>query len=233
MLPKTSIVQLILAFAWLALAQAHAPACLDEQGDPVDWYIAYKFPQLSNDVEPFKSGYAYGYITSDMVTQRDPTAWSALRDVDLDSIVFLNQFRRLLVKYLGYPMPVRKPTVDLSGMRTISRGKDRNNLKSAPVEVPAEVKDDLSWTISENLITDPKSIVMRTLSPAYVLKKGEALHDLNSIYYNDGPPEKVDKEGNALPSLSNGARAHAKGVLLIDEKSQNGVWLTHSVSKQI
>lgn len=47
--------------------------------------------------------------------------------------------------------------------------------------------------------------------------------DLNWILYNDQPP--VDLK----PKLPSGKKAHAKGVVIMDIKNTNGIWLTHSV----
>lgn len=147
-----------IALSWMGLSRcASAPNCFDESGNPVDWYIAYKFPDLSDQKGIFSTGFAYAYITSD---QQQP-----------------------------------------------SRGRQVSSNKS-------------EWIISERLINDNRSMVMRTLAIAY---QGKASDNPNSIFYNDQPPK--DNE-----TTSSRSRAHSKGVVLIDDITGRGIWLTHSVS---
>lgn len=136
-----------------------APACLNENGNPIDWYIAYKFPDLSSQRSPFNTGFAYAYITSD---------------------------------------------------RLKSANQHNGNT-------------DSYWTVSSLLISDKQSLIMRTLASAF---KGRPHGNPNSIFYNDQPP----KEDRNDTSSGNTSRAHAKGVILIDDISGRSIWLTHSVS---
>lgn len=183
-------------------AAGSLPSCLDDDGNQVDWYIVYKLPLLDENDAPFNTGYSYAYITSENVKERDPTSWTAPADTDLDSIVFLNRFKALLLSYLR---PSRK----------------LGRIKAAAQDRPKE--DNLKWTISSKIITDPQSMVLRTLNAAY-----DGKHDrVNSIFYNDAP-FGLPKKG----SRKNSAKAHAKGSILIDEDTGDSLWLTHSVSAQ-
>lgn len=136
------------------------PACLDERGNQVDWYIAYKFPDLSAQKRPFDTGFAYAYITSDR----------------------------------------------------LSAGNQHND-------------NDSYWTISSLLVSDRQSLIMQTLALAY---QDRPDGNPNSIFYSDQPPkeDKNDTSGNT-------SRAHAKGVLLIDDITGRSIWLTHSVSPSL
>lgn len=72
------------------------------------------------------------------------------------------------------------------------------------------------WTISDRLITDDQSAILKTLAPLY----GSDSSNINSVYYNDGPPTGL-RRGDAK-------RAHAKGVLALDESDDSGFWMSHS-----
>lgn len=190
----------IVALASIVATQS-VPTCLDDDGKPVDWYIVYKMPLLQSDGAPFNTGYGYAYITSDQVKELDPTSWTSPEKADLDSIVFLNRFRALLLKYLR---PNKKPY-------RVSKENSSKRQKS----------NTLLWTIPDKLITNPKSLVLRTLQATY--EKGNKA--FNSIFYNDAPPG-LPKKG----SKRNSAKAHAKGAVVIEENSGDSIWLTHSVS---
>ena len=61
--------------------------CKDESGKPVDWFIVYKFPKISNGSatkEPFKTGVSYAFITSK--TQNDGWTFSKNTIDDVNSI---------------------------------------------------------------------------------------------------------------------------------------------------
>lgn len=193
-----------------SLAQ-QSPSCVDEDGNLVDWYIAYKMPALSNQPAPFNTGYAYAYITSDNVKGVDPIASPLRNDADLDSVIFLNKFKNLLLKYLGFSNPFSEQKVN----------------KQKKTDYQKLNNNSLYWTISAKLISDPDSMIMRTLEVAYDKKRSKKSSGskLNSIFYNDQPPLSDDEEEKFYAN-----RAHAKGVILIDDVTGNGVWLTHSVS---
>lgn len=183
-------------------AAGSLPSCVDDDGNPVDWYIVYKLPLLNEGDAPYNSGYSYAYITSENVREKDPTSWTASSDTDLDSIVFLNRFRALLLSYL-------RPSKKLGRIKAAARNQSK--------------EDNLKWTISSKLITDPQSMVLRTLQTAYDGKYAK----LNSIFYNDAPSGQPKKG-----SRRNSAKAHAKGSILIDEDTGDSLWLTHSVGAQ-
>ena len=57
---------LLFIFAGVIIEQSSALTCIDEDGDPVDWYIVYKLPKYSAE-----SGYLYngtGYLYLDVNT---------------------------------------------------------------------------------------------------------------------------------------------------------------------
>lgn len=193
------------------------PTCLDEDGNPVDWYIAYKFPELNHQPAPFDSGFAYAYITSDSIRGKSPYSWSKpTGDIETKSFGsdpekakegeehreptgFLNSFKSFWKKIFGLS----------------DKTKQERHRRSS-----ARASDELYWTLSAKHITDPKSIVLRTLAIAYSRNSS-----LNSILYNDGPPKDV-----GVSNHSSQSKAHAKGVVLMDEDSGRSLWLTHSVS---
>lgn len=200
-----SIVRSYLVFIILILASASAiksetvPSCLDDDGKPVDWYIVYKLPLLSDDGAPFNTGYSYAYFTSENVKDRDPVSWNPSADTDIDSVVFLNRFKTLLLDYL-------KSSRQLSRISKKTKKQPKGG--------------SLQWTVSKKLITDPQSMILRTLQTAYEQEHA----NLNTIFYNDAP-SGLPKKG----SRKNSAKAHAKGSVIINEKTGDSVWLTHSV----
>lgn len=187
------------------------PTCLSEDGNPVDWFIAYKLPIIQNQGELYRSGLAYIYVTSENVKASSPTHWAEVEDAD--SVDFLKVFKELFFEYLSFS-------------RTMTR-KQKLALSESQAPQPSSSKSqdpqdgDFYWTISAKPITDPKSLVLRTLAVAYDKKKGA---DLNSIFYNDAPPDANEEDG----TKSNSLRAHAKGILLMDEVTGDSVWMTHS-----
>lgn len=192
-----------------------ATSCIDENGNPVDWFIGYKFPRLRREKYPFNSGWSYAYITSENVKQADPiSAYSISESADVKTVQFLNRFKQLLTKYLGYLNPFQRQAP----------------AKKAPKK---QSGIDLYWTISAKLLTDPNSILMRSLSPAYNKNndyarkqfRREQDKSVNSIFYNDQPPVR-EGENETMNSAS---RAHAKGLILIDDDSGDGIWVTHSI----
>lgn len=177
---QESLVRLILIVAFASIvATQSVPTCLDDDGKPVDWYIVYKMPLLQSDGAPFDTGFAYAYITSDNVKELDPTSWTSPANTDLDSIVFLNRFRALLLQYL-------RPNKKLD---RVSKANARKQQKES----------DLQWTISGKLITDPQSMVLRTLQAAYEVEN----EGFNSVFYNDAPPGMPKKRvrEKILPKL--------------------------------
>lgn len=197
-----SLAALICIIAGLVdLANGQSVSCKDEKGNPVDWYIAYKFPKLGSYAKTnFASGYAYAYFTNKDIKNQDEPLTSKV--TDQEDKIFIYKLKQLFLNYLVYPL------------RAIKRRITRSFIRIQPKS---------RWNLSNKLASDRRSVIMRTLEIAYDKVKGK---DLNVIFYNDDPPEHNDygKKG-----MSNSYRAHAKGAVLIDEKTGNGVWLTHSV----
>lgn len=150
MLSIKCLLTLLAAISCLTASLASSLSCQDEDGQFVDWFIAYKFPKLSDYGHPFDTGFSYAYIT----------------------------------------------------------GKN-DTLKQ--------------WTTSSKLITDAHSVVMRSMSVAYT---GKATGKINSLYYNDGPPEV----SSYVSKSASHSKAHAKGALIMDDITRDALWLTHSVS---
>lgn len=188
------------------------PSCLDEDGKPVDWFIAYKFPDLSEQVEPFNTGYAYAYITSDSIKTKSPSFRSRAEDSMEQSAT---NARTILKQTAGGQNRASRKRNHGNRVRNTTASGDE-----ATTSRPKLKGDDYYWTISGKLITDSKSAVLRTLAVAYSDKRDK----INSIYYNDGPPEsKIDED----PSPSR-RKAHAKGVVIMDDITGNSIWLSHS-----
>lgn len=204
-------------FLNLSDATNESPTCMDEDGNPVDWYIAYKLPHLSGKEWPFNTGYSYAYITSDMVKEKDPYFWKENEpedELDPDSDDFLENFKGLLLNYLGHSrIHTRKSRIDL---------KSRMNPKKIPLK---HAGGELYLTVSKKLITDPKSMILRTLDIAYNEKRNPSL---STILYNDGAPDVSNEDSNS--AKQNVLRAHAKGTVIINDASGDSLWLTHSVS---
>eukprot|EP01101_Sappina_pedata_P000912 TRINITY_DN11051_c0_g1_i1.p1 TRINITY_DN11051_c0_g1~~TRINITY_DN11051_c0_g1_i1.p1 ORF type:complete len:369 (-),score=134.03 TRINITY_DN11051_c0_g1_i1:41-1147(-) len=52
----------------LSSATSASPGCLDESGNPVDWWVIFKFPILSKNSNPnLKGGYGYAYTDPKVV----------------------------------------------------------------------------------------------------------------------------------------------------------------------
>lgn len=181
------------------------PSCLDDDGNPVDWFIAYKFPSMRDQPEPFKSGLSYAYITSkpsdddgveiEEIPNDEPRLYS--------SSSILSRLRTLMGMTLNKPEQRRS-------------GHGRKAFRKTVEAVAGSSK----WIVSTKRITDPKSLVLRSLDMAYA---GRTPDGLNWIIYNDQPPEGDNLRG---PSAK---KAHAKGVVIMDTDNRDGIWLTHSV----
>lgn len=203
--------------------------CFDEDGQSVDWYIGYKFPRSPGKGE-FDTGYVYAYITSNDVQEPvNDNLQTERRAEDPDSTIYLSHFRDLLVKFGG---PFRRRSENQSRSRLT---RPRKNFRR-------ERSSNANWVASQKLINDPESAIMRTLKPAYQ----ENLYDhISSVFYNDDPdgteaPEELDDDEDKGDSGEENRRsrknkasrvAHAKGAILMDEESNTGVWLTHSVPR--
>lgn len=181
-------------------------SCLDEDGKSVDWFIAYKFPEIRESTNAgVKSGYAYGYITSDQ-SKGNRFKLNAARDhpaVHKDKFSFSRIFYRCL-----FPM----------GDCT----EEEESTRSQSTERKSRRDENSHWTLSDRLIKDDESILFRTLRTAFKKSAGRSDDNLNLIFYNDQPP-------SGGPT-SNDDYAHSKGVVLMDETSKIGIWLTHSVN---
>lgn len=187
-------------------------SCLDEDGNSVDWFMAYKFPRLWNSSDSlFKTGHAYAFFTSEDVKSSEEPEVASVKAQDNDDTktqMFLYRFKELLYDFIGNPLGLKKPKRKLSQLDRPKSPKKKF------------LEDNPNWTISKLLVSNPDSAVMRTLSVAY----DKDIKSINGIFYNDDPP-KLEGENKTRNSF----RAHAKGVLLLDEESGDGVWLTHSV----
>lgn len=203
-------------FAFNCIGLVKGQTCLDEDGNPVDWYIAYKLPIIADHGELYKSGLAYIYITSENIKHKDSNTWSVPDTSDSETINFLTAFKELFLEYVGYSRRLtRNQKIAISSSREKKIG---DNVQASSTS--KENDSDYYWTISAKHITDPKSIILRSLAIAYDKKRA----GLNSIFYNDAPPGSEDEEG----TKSNSVRAHAKGALLFNEVTGDSIWLSHS-----
>lgn len=199
-----ALVAYILASCLACQASAQL-SCVNEQGKPVDWFIAYKFPKLSGD-KLFNKGLAYSYITSEEVKE------SNIEDVGSESSSFLHRISYMFLRYCG----IRAPRI-----------AERKGYK----QLAGRASDNAVWQASERAISDPESIIMRTLAVAYDNST------IDTVFYNDDPTGTsagTEDGGESEPEEApepNIRRAHAKGALLMDEHSGDGVWLTHSVPR--
>lgn len=77
----------------------NTPTCRDENGDPVDWFIVYKFPVFIDQPQPFRTGAGYAYITDKLHDEPD-----SLKGEINDDETFVNNFKRLINEHLGVPL---------------------------------------------------------------------------------------------------------------------------------
>lgn len=187
-----------------------SPSCLDEDGNQVDWFIAYKFPSMRDQPQPFKSGLSYAYITSKPNENEDGVEIEEILNDQPPKTTETQSLIERLRTFIGFP-----------STNSDSRRHSRLSRRRKPYRKTLEAEASSSkWIVSKRLMTDPNSLVLRSLEMAYASKKPDGL---NWILYNDQPPEGDDLRG---PSSK---RAHAKGVVIMDTKNRDGVWLTHSV----
>lgn len=228
------ICAILLAITCLANANNRAVepqprvACLDEQGNEVDWYIGYKFPKIKNTGDRrFETGYSYAYITNKDAGESQEAIKSEIEipdKKDSDLSLFLYRFKDLLLRYAG--------SSKQEANKSSNVGKRKSSNKDG---------DDAHWSLSNLRITDRNSTLLRTLKPAYDER-------VNIILYNDdsGEVEVEDEPDDDTTSISSGVsggrsprkkresnsnRAHAKGILMLDEERGNGVWVTHSIPR--
>lgn len=169
---------------------AQEVSCVDERGERVDWFIAYKFPHSENHSFPLNTGYAYAYITSKGSKSRGSKRRS-----------FTNVTREFL-----------------------EHEDDRTRNSSHKFYLRA----DQGWSVSPKSITDPDSAILRTLEIVYGPSDDNTISSpYNTIFYNDGPPPSKIRR-RARSRLHGSSKAHAKGVLIIDDRSGDSLWLTHS-----
>lgn len=219
----SNVIYAINALALLSLIGSASAAlkageltCLDEDGAPVDWFIAYKFPKVQGDNELFESGVAYAYLASNDVEQEDDRI--IRKTDDPESNIFLHHFRDSLIRFAGV-LPSSATTSTERTRKGKAGGKKLKNQESA--------SSAQRWTVSKIGINDPNSVVMRTLAPAY-----EEDSSVDLVYYNDDPTETDETvKGTPDEHKTNMKRAHAKGSLLMDEKNNDGIWLTHSTPR--
>lgn len=133
------------------LSPAAASTCRTDDGKPVDWYLAYKFPLLTGRGGHFETGDAYAYITSGTVAK-----------------------------------------------------------------IKAD-QADAGWKFSQKAFTDPSSMVMRTVAEGF-----SRAPNIHRIFYNNLPASNCFQEPSAT-------RAHSKGMLVMDEDTQESILLSHSV----
>lgn len=232
-----------LAFAG-EITEAASPSCLDDDGNPVDWFVGYKFPQLSGEGHPFNTGYGYMYFTSEDAAKAGHPQPDPKRTV-------MSRFKDLLIDYLG-----------LSSCLTKSPPAKKKNIRTS------SPSSDLRWRFSaDKILSDPNSLLMRTLAVAY----GNSKKSINTLLYNDDPPmteeeqEKrkaahrraylkakiaaagesprrrvkrasknsdSDSDSESDSGSSRGGKsqkAHAKGAIIIDDSNNAGLWVSHSL----
>ncbi|XP_075239727.1 plancitoxin-1-like [Convolutriloba macropyga] len=85
---------LLFIFAGVIIEQSSALTCIDEDGDPVDWYIVYKLPKYSAE-----SGYLYngtGYLYLDVNT---PNFTLSKNNVNSSSSAFYRTLKPIYSNY--------------------------------------------------------------------------------------------------------------------------------------
>ena len=204
-------------------------ACLDENGKAVDWYIGYKFPKIKTDTR-FNTGYAYAYLTSEQASENQAQLKKAVElpehgDSKLSSIAY--RFRNLLLRYAGFG---NKAT------------EERASKKVQPAK-------EVRWSLSTNLINDQHSALLRTVAAAYDPQISAVLYnDDSGEVENRNENDDGDDEGDSNSETgteraqqagrterkkrhNNSQKAHAKGVLMMDQQADQGVWVTHSIPR--
>lgn len=62
------IFKLLLWFCFYIRLYQFSPQCLDQNGDPVDWFVIYKLPRIENSTDAkIAAGVGYSFITSETV----------------------------------------------------------------------------------------------------------------------------------------------------------------------
>lgn len=222
------------------------PACLDEQGNRVDWYIAYKFPQLRDQGYPLNTGFAYAYISSKYEETLNEM-WSQIRKSPMDDVDWLNE------RGWEFAIHGKKFYLDHEIFEFLRILKTSSNVESDNEERINRFAKFLITSFHPSnsvLINDTDSVIMRTLAPAYHPNSNEvdkawyiemskpiyipwrkSTYPINTVLYNDQPPPLSIFPGKRLKIDSGNSPnkwAHSKGVLMMNEQTGFAVWLTHS-----
>lgn len=296
---RYSIATALIATLYLLIvveAKTNHPSCIDEEGNEVDWLLAYKFPQIADADHELESGFAYAYISDKSTKQSKSHSGNNQRT---RQNVVKDQFNGSSVRdYQGDNRSNRQNDTLRSGivgkirnLFNITRFRRQNNFNGQQVrdqKIERSSTERDRWEVSKKLINDTDSAIMRTLKILYsnptlnidnyfprssigrrndfagsqynnVLKS-----KINFVMYNDQEPDVEDdddsedherrnlnqrngrnnfvrsqssislgntgsmEEGDARKS--NNQKAHAKGVVIMDDITKRAIWLTHSVS---
>lgn len=209
----------------------------------------------------FETGYTYSYFTNQDAAQAgsgksktsldQPVAESALS-------LFLHRFRNLLSRFVGEP-PARNHVGEQrrSSPRLMSNSirnnNDYNNNYNNDNYNPR-------WELSKLQITDQDSALLRTVKQAYQDKYSALLYNDDTGETKKSPDsEDEDADSQSIGSgdqssastgqeeanrkdsskkrrrdtkkSNNLNRAHAKGVVVLDQEGDRGIWVTHSIPR--
>lgn len=235
------------------------PACIDHEGNIRDWYIAYKLPKLITNKPLLQanatSGYEYLIITDNLeknlmelklcvyrrnscATIREILAYSDPDNLDgQESDQFWDGSDEGTLTYKGGNLIFKQFLwgIDESYDGEYSKLLQRRKLKFLRKKVISLLEKIISnpndWDVPRHFINDDESAIVRTLKIAYQdYKLTNQTNHVNSLFYNDELPIGSGHLEEQEP-LQGSRYAHAKGVVIMSDLSDDAIWLSHSLPK--